>query len=137
MLTDDMPPEFNTFLGYFQSTWIFGNPLRHNSTPRNPPQTWNVRERTLSLLNRTNNHVEAFLQYGGSSVTWNSNSRRIYNSIMTCVLVGERPPKRKKTYILKDNRIFHACQQYGELNLIEYLDLLMKSIMFLDVDYHL
>ena len=43
---------------------------------------------------------------------------------MTCVLVGERPSKKKNKYIFKDDRIFHACQQYGELNLIEYLYLL-------------
>ena len=60
MLPDNMSPEFDTFLGYFQSIWNFGIPLRHNSTARYPPQTWNVRGRTLSLLNRTNNHVEAF-----------------------------------------------------------------------------
>ena len=39
MLPDDMPPELSTFLGCFQSAWIFGNPLRHNSTARYPPQT--------------------------------------------------------------------------------------------------
>ena len=135
MLPDDMPPEFDTFLGYFQSTWNFGTPLRHNSTARYPPQTWNVRRRTLSLLNRTNNRDEAF-HFSFKRLVGHSNptiwgfisamklQQSTNYSMMTCVLVGEQPPKRKNKYIFKDNRIFHACQQYGELNLIEYLDLL-------------
>ena len=128
MLPEDMPLEFDTFLGYFQSTWIFGNPLRHNSTARYPPRTWNVRGRTPSLLNRTNNHVEAlhssFKRLVGHSnpTIWGFISsmklqQSTNHSIMTCVLVGERPPKKKNKYIFKDIHIFHDCQQYGELNL--------------------
>ena len=52
---------------------------------------------------------------------------------MTCVLVGERPPKRKNKYIFKDNLIFHACQQYGELNLIEYL---YQNLYCLDIYFY-
>lgn len=132
----DLPPEFDPFLAYFQTTWISGSSLRRNSCARYPPHTWNVRGRTLSLLNRTNNAVESFhssfKQFVGHSnpTIWGFVSamtlqQSVTDGIMTSVLVGVRPPKRKNKYIAKDNRILTASQQYGAILLLEFLDLMM------------
>ena len=80
-LVEQMPEnlQIDEFLEYFKSTWIEGSAVgRRVGRALFPPETWNVRNRTLHLMNRTNNVVESFnkqfsslldtanLQYGSS-----------------------------------------------------------------------
>ena len=87
-------------------------------------------------MNRTNNHVEAFhgsfrQLVGHSNPTiWGFISamklqQSLTDGMMTCVLVGEQPPKRKNKYIARDNRILNGCQQYGVVSLLDFLDFVM------------
>ena len=53
--------DIDAFLNYFQATWIEGmSTVRRNWRARYPPTVWNIRSRTLQMMNRTNNHLEAF-----------------------------------------------------------------------------
>ena len=53
--------DIGAFLNYFQATWIKGmSTVRRNGRAMYPPAVWNIRSRTLQMMNRTNNHLEAF-----------------------------------------------------------------------------
>lgn len=125
------------FLAYFKSTWIEGTTIgRRIGRARFPPETWNVRTRTLAMMNRTNNVVESFNKrfsegVGHSNPTiWNFLSamkleQSMTDAKQTAVLVGERPPKRLAKYTRKDDRILTSINRYGVLPLLEFLDLMM------------
>ena len=107
-MPDNLP--IDEFLDYFKSTWVVSTLIgKRVGRARFPPETWNVRTRRLSMINRTNNVVESFNKrfsegFGHSNPTiWNFISamqleQSMTDTKQTAVLLGERPPKRLAKY---------------------------------------
>ena len=129
----------NDVLLYFQATWVSGlsiaGVVRGNAVF--PPVLWNVRGRTLECRNRTNNPVESFhsqfkrLVKVHHPTIWSFlDALRLQQAdtdgIICSMIVGKLPPKRKKKYVNRDNRIYNATTQFDNMELIPYLDVVMN-----------
>ena len=99
-MPDNLP--IGEVFDYFKSTWTEGTSIgRRVGRARFPPETWNVRTRTLSMMNRTNKLVESFNKRFSKGVCHNNPTIWNFISAMqleqsmtdtkqTTVLVGER-----------------------------------------------
>lgn len=123
--------DIDDFLAYFKSTWVKG--IRGEA--RYPPGVWNVRGRTLLLMNRTNNFVESFHNtfkqlLGHSHPTiWAfidavALQQGISDGKIVAVLTGDPAPARHARHKQKDARILNATRQHGTIPLLQYLDLI-------------
>ena len=111
----DIPEDLDidAFLNYFQATWVEGiSSARRNGRARYPPETWNVRARTMLMMSRTNNHLEAFhnafkQKVGHSNPTiWGFIAgmrlqQSASDNIMAAIAVGDKPPRRNARDIKK------------------------------------
>ena len=107
-LLDQIPEDLaiDPFLSYFQSTWVSGVvTARRTGRARFPPACWNIRGRTLLLMNRTNNHIGAFHNsfkrvVGHSNPTIWGFQQSITDGMMICVLGGTLETLRRTTEYL-------------------------------------
>ena len=116
---------------------IYGGYRYTKYTASFPPVLWNVRGRTLERMNRTNNPVESFhsqfkkfVKTAHPTIWAFIDAMRLQQSDtdgkICSMIVGERPPKRKKTHLAGDDKIFSATNQFDNMELIPYLDLVMN-----------
>ena len=102
-----------------------------------PPVLWNVRGRTLERKNRTNNHLESFHSLLKTFVRLHRpsiwafikallNMQSDTDGKITPQSLGKEPPKRKTKDKARDNMICNATTEYGNRDLISYLDLVMN-----------
>ena len=122
-ILDQIPDnlDIDEFLAYFQTTWIQGlTTASGTGRAKFPPLSWNAYD---FYMNRTNNFVES-LNKRFSIVLGHSNPT-IYNFISALqmeqsstdgniadYMVGEMPPRRKKTHSDKDRRIHSIVENY-------------------------
>ena len=140
-LVTQIPEDIQIYevLTYFQNTWVAGQTVAGVTLkPASfPPVLWNVRGRTLERMNRTNNPVESFhsqfkkfVKTAHPTIWAFIDAMRLQQSDtdgkICSMIVGERPPKRKKTHLARDDKIFSATNQFDNMELIPYLDLVMN-----------
>ena len=144
-ILDQLPEDLHIddLLAYFQTTWAEGlsTGRRAPGNARFPPETWNCFDRTVALLNRTNNYVESWNKkfaglVGHSHPTiWNFLAavrleQASVDGKISAYRHGQQPPKRKPAYIKKDDAILAIVnrQHIYDGRLIEYLDLLRDEM---------
>ena len=116
--------------------WIEGmSTVRRNGRARYPPAVWNIRSRTLQMMNRTNNHLEAFhnafkQKVGHSNptiwgfITGMRLQQAASDNIMAAIEVGDKPPRRNARDTKKSDRLLYVTSQYSTKPLFEFLDLI-------------
>lgn len=149
LLLDEIPSNLglDDFLSYFMITWIQG--VTPGRSARFPPSTWNVHDRTISRLNRTNNYLEAWNKQFAALVghahptIWNFMSSMFMEQSSTDEKMllqrnGDEPPRRKKRHVVRDTRLYHRVLAYDSESLddvallISYLDSLRDVMEELD-----
>ena len=131
--------QIDVVLSYFESTWVSGSTIagRSRGNAPFPPVLWNVRGRTLERKNRTNNPVESFHSLLKTFVRLHRpsiwafikallNMQSDTDGKITPQSLGKEPPKRKTKDKARDNMICNATTEYGNRDLISYLDLVMN-----------
>ena len=128
--------DIDAFLNYFQATWIEGmSTVRRNGRAMYPPAVWNIHSRTLQMMNRTNNHLEAFhnafkQKVGHSNptiwgfITGMRLQQAASDNIMAAIEVGDKPPRRNARDTKKSDRLLYVTSQYSTKPLFEFLDLI-------------
>ena len=128
--------DIDAFLNYFQATWIEGmSTVRRNGRARYPPAVWNIRSRTLQMMNRTNNHLEAFhnafrqkVGHSNSTIWGFITGMRLQqaasDNTMAAIEVGDKPPRRNARDTKKSDRLLYVTSQYSTKPLFEFLDLI-------------
>ena len=121
--------KYSVFLEYFQNTWVNG---------RHTLQSWNVHGRSLAKQNRTNNHCESFhsrltffMKGSGKPTIWGFIAgMKLYQSDINNSIAsrrsGKKPKRRTPKQVNKNNRILAAINQLDQLQILEYLDLVMN-----------
>ncbi len=128
-------------------TWIQGVAPGRNA--RFPPAIWNVHDRKISRLNRTNNYVEAWNKQFAALVghahptIWNFMSAMFMEQSSTDEKMllqrnGDQPPRRKKRHVIRDTRLYNRVLAYypesldDSSALITYLDFLRDVMAEVD-----
>ena len=133
-LADDLPDGLHPLLDWFEDNYV-GRPLRRGNErrpPLFPPEMWNQYNRTVTGMDRTNNHAEAahrkiYAELGvHHPVIWRFISclKKIQRSRDTYYehLVAGHPARHKLLkYIRADERILRIVQQFDERDPLEYL----------------
>lgn len=149
LIADDFDDDADDFLGYFEKTWI-GEPkkrgkLIHQSylififtlgTGRKKPlfqiELWNVYDRTVSNLPRSNNSIEGWHNAFAKRVaivhpTISKLTEKIrreqskFEMDIAQIQQGQEPKPKKLKYRKLDARIKRLVDDYPNLNLSEYL----------------
>ena len=136
---EDIPTEF---LVYFETTYIGtvrGRGYRQRrETPQFPIELWNVRERVLNDLPRSNNAVEGFHNALQSSITsTHPNFWKLCNSLkkeeglcqtkMAHIRRGDSKSK-KKTYQVIDARLKNLVENYEHENCLDFLRAIPRNL---------
>ncbi|KAB0793284.1 hypothetical protein PPYR_12904 [Photinus pyralis] len=134
MLANELPPELQPLLEWFEDTYVGRLNRRGNGRPPGmfPPQMWNMYERVLHDQNRTNNHAEAAhrrlqVELGVEHPTlWKlieslrkvQKGRDLYYEQL---VAGHAPPLKLRKYRDADSRILRIVRNYNTYNNIEFL----------------
>ncbi|KAB0799136.1 hypothetical protein PPYR_07016 [Photinus pyralis] len=134
MLGNELPPELQPLLEWFEDTYVGRLNRRGNGRRPGmfPPQMWNMYERVLHDQNRTNNHAEAAhrrlqVELGVEHPTlWKlieslrkvQKGRDLYYEQL---VAGHAPPLKLRKYRDADSRILRIVRNYNTYNNIEFL----------------
>ena len=135
---EEVPIEF---ISYFEITFIGAKRGRRRTRdePMFSRSLWNVRERVLNDLPRTNNSVEAFNCAIQSTVTsYNPNVWKLIMALqkeeglvqakLNHIQRGE-PPKRKKKYVTLDKRLKNLVENYKPEEKINFLKAVAQNLV--------
>ncbi|CAM4928514.1 unnamed protein product [Rotaria socialis] len=134
LIADDFDDDADDFLGYFEKTWI-GEPKKRGTGRKKPLFTielWNVYDRIVANLPRSNNSIEgwhnafakrvAIVHPSVSKLT--EKIRREQSKFeldIAQIRQGQEPKPKKLKYRKLDERIKRLVDDYHNLDLGEYL----------------
>lgn len=134
LLSDELPGELQELLNWFEDNYI-GRPGRRANTrrpPLFPVPMWNLNNRVLEGLDRTNNHAEAANRRLQSELGMtNPTIWKFIDSIKTIqqgrdmflqqIVAGHEPPKKLRKYVQADERILRLVRSFDERNILDFL----------------
>lgn len=136
------PAEAQPVLDYFEDNWI-GRPQRRNRrrAPRFQHSLWNCYDSVSTGLPKTNNALEGW--HRGFAELLSCNHPTIWKFIKAlkteqakndlCVeqsLAGQQPPLGRKKYRDCAQRITRIVEQYGQIDIVDYLRGLAHNFNF-------
>ena len=118
-------------IDYFEDVYI-GRPGRRRRAPLFPPQMWNMHDRTMDGLPRTNNAVEAWHRAFQSSLQcshptlWKfvqalKKEQGYQESIRAQAIAGGIPIPQKKKYVALNRRLQRLMQRRREMPRLQFL----------------
>ena len=134
VLSNQLPNELKPILNWLEDNYI-GRPGRDNHRSRPvlfPPEIWSMYQRTISGIDRTNNHAQAAncrlkreLDVVYPSI-WKfidglhriQKGRDVTYEQYVCVEPG---PVKRQEYILVDQRLLTTVNDYNNRDIVEYL----------------
>jgi hypothetical protein len=132
-LVENSPNEMNDLIDYWEDSYI-GRQRRHRrAEPRFPVRVWNVRDRVIEGLPRTNNSVEAW--HRAFQQTIDCHHPSIYRLIdqfrkeqdrveidLERFQAGIRQPEASKAkYVQLNRRLQTLIPTYNTINILDYL----------------
>ncbi|CAF0971024.1 unnamed protein product [Rotaria magnacalcarata] len=134
LIADDFDDDADDFLGYFEKTWI-GESKKRGIGRKKPLFTielWNVYDRTVANLPRSNNSIEgwhnaftkcvAIVHPSVSKLTEKiSREQSKFELDIAQIRQGQEPKPKKLKYRKLNERIKRLADDYHNLDLGEYL----------------
>ena len=130
-LAEDIGDDYQGLLDYFEDTYIGRPGRRQRRDPRFSHDMWNVYQRTLQELPRTNNNIEGWHRGFQSLIgschpnIWTflgklKRQESPHHVQLTQILAGDVIPHRKK-YQDAASRVLHLVQNYGNRHVLDFL----------------
>ncbi|CAF4693073.1 unnamed protein product, partial [Rotaria socialis] len=134
LIADDFEDEVDDFLGYFEKIWI-GKPEKRGTSrkkPLFPIEIWNVYDRAVANLPRSNNSIEGWHNAFEKRVaivhpTITKLTEKIrreqskFEVDIAQIRQGQEPKPKKLKYRKLDERIKRLVDDYENVDLGEYL----------------
>ncbi|CAM4984419.1 unnamed protein product [Rotaria socialis] len=134
LIADDFEDEVDDFLGYFEKIWI-GKPEKRGTSkkkPLFPIEIWNVYDRAVANLPRSNNSIEGWHNAFEKRVaivhpTITKLTEKIrreqskFEVDIAQIRQGQEPKPKKLKYRKLDERIKRLVDDYGNVDLGDYL----------------
>ena len=131
-LQDFADAEMGPILDYFEDTYIGRKRRRNRAPPKYAHGLWNVEERLVDGLPRTNNAVEGWHRHMQSAVAcqhpnlWKflqvlKKEQGVNNLLIAQANAGVAPPKQRKVYEDVTRRLTTIAQDFANRNVVDYL----------------
>ena len=133
-LQKQSPESFKPILSYFERTYIgklVENSKTFRETPRFTIDSWNLFDRVMNKLPRTNNALESWHSARKADVKKNLTLNRLVallkdeqaktDTELTSLNAGNFK-KKNKDYVFKDENLYNLCSVYKKKNIIDYLN---------------
>jgi len=133
-LAENLPEELQPLLEWFEDNYVgrLNRNGRGRRLARFPPSIWNLNERVLNGIHRTNNHAEAAnrrinVEMGmvhptlWSFITCLRKIQAGRDTYLFQLESGRSPPKKLKKYIDTDKRLLKIVQESDTRDILTYL----------------
>lgn len=140
-LQNTMPPEADPITDYFEDTYIGRTRRRNRRAPRFPVSMWNMYDRVVEDLPRTNNSLEGWHNHMQANITsfhpniWKflevlKREQALTSVTINQVLAGHPAPPTRKRYQDLTGRIANIVQDYENRHVLDFLRGIAHNLQF-------